>query len=82
MVHGLNLSYRIGIWSALRELTDARERNLRIAESQISVSYDGDISAFNPVRHLTAVVYSIIRYSVEKRPFLIGLPGLIALGVG
>src|SRR3989442_5623884 len=64
-------------------LLSAGERNLRIAESQISVSYDGDTSTFNPVRHLTAVVYSIIRYSVEKRPLLlIGLPGLIALGVG
>ena len=71
----------IGVDSQI--LLSARDKNLRVAECQISVNYEGDTSTFNPIRHFSAVVYAIIKYSVQKRPLLlIGLPGLIVLGIG
>src|SRR2546427_6481590 len=64
-------------------LNSAWKNNLRITESDISVSYEGDTSTFNPLRHLSSVIYGIIRYSIERRPLLlIGVPGLAAIGIG
>ncbi len=64
-------------------ILDARKAGLRIVDRPISVSYRGDTSTLNPVRHLGEVIISIIRYSAEKRPLLlVGLPGLAALGLG
>jgi glycosyltransferase involved in cell wall biosynthesis len=64
-------------------LLDARRKNLRISESDISVKYGRIASTHNPFRHVTDVVVSIVRYAAEERPLLIvGLPGLIVLGVG
>jgi glycosyltransferase involved in cell wall biosynthesis len=64
-------------------LTSAWKNNLRITESDISVSYEGDTSTYNPLRHLSSVIYGIVRYSIERRPLLlIGLPGLAAIGIG
>jgi len=64
-------------------LMSAWKNNLRITESDISVSYEGDTSTFNPLRHFSSVMYGIVRYAIERRPLLlIGLPGLAAVGIG
>jgi len=64
-------------------LTSAWKNNLRITESDISVSYEGDTSTYNPLRHFSSVMYGIARYAIERRPLLlIGLPGLAAVGIG
>lgn len=72
-----------GISADSQILKSALKNKLRIEESNISVSYEGDTSTYNPLRHLTSVIYGVIRYSIERRPLLlIGLPGLAAIGVG
>ncbi len=64
-------------------LMDANRNNLRIIESQVSVTYDKGVHKRNPLRHLTNVILSIVRYTIEEHPLsLLGLPGLVALGVG
>ncbi len=64
-------------------LLDAKKNNLKVSESMISVSYGGETSTHNPIRHLGDVTLSLIRYATEERPLLsLGLPGLAALSIG
>ena len=72
-----------GISADSQILKSALKNKLRIQESNISVSYEGDTSTYNPFRHVSSVIYGVIRYSIERRPLLlIGLPGLAVIGVG
>ena len=64
-------------------LLDARKSKLRITESMVSVTYNGETSTHNPIRHLGDVVLSLVKYAAEERPMLmLGLPGLAVLTVG
>ncbi len=64
-------------------LKEADKNNLRIAESLVSVNYEDGRSKRNPLGHLANVILSTAHYAAEERPLLLlGVPGLIALGVG
>jgi hypothetical protein len=71
----------IGVDSQI--LMDAISKDLRVIETPIVVSYEGDTSTYNPVRHTATVALSVIEYVTQKRPLaILGIPGIALLTVG
>jgi glycosyltransferase involved in cell wall biosynthesis len=64
-------------------LIKASNKELRIAEVPIIVSYEGDTSTHNPVSHGTSVILSTIKFTSIHNPLkFYGIPGIIFLIVG
>ena len=64
-------------------LIKASNKELRIAEVPITVSYEGDTSTHNPVSHGTSVILSTIKFTSIHNPLkFYGIPGIIFLIVG
>ena len=64
-------------------VTAAAAEDLRLAEAPISVSYEGDTSTINPVKHGMSNVNRILVMISERRPMLFfGTGGAILLLVG
>ncbi|MFW6041325.1 MAG: glycosyltransferase family 2 protein [Thermoplasmatota archaeon] len=73
----------IGMGASAEILMEAQRAGLYIEEIPISVSYEGDTSTENPIRHGLGVIGSIIRYTETKHSLLsFGVPGLIAFLLG
>lgn len=61
----------------------AADKGLSIAEVPITVTYGGDTSTLNPVRHGLGVLGKIVVMISERRPlFFFGLLGLVMLAAG
>ncbi len=72
-----------GMGASAEILMEAKDANLDIKEIPISISYEGDTSTENPLKHGLGVVGSIIRYIETKHCLLtFGVPGLIAFLAG
>ena len=64
-------------------LIKASNKELRIAEVPITVSYEGDTSTHNPVSHGTSVILSTIKFTSIHNPLkFYGIPGIIFLIIG
>jgi len=64
-------------------LIDAAQKGLRITEVPTGVTYGGDTSTYNPAKHGTYVLLSILRVAAERSPLLyLGLPGVIFALIG
>jgi hypothetical protein len=64
-------------------VTEAAADNLRLAEVPITVSYEGDTSTLNPVKHGMSNMNRILVMISERRPMLFfGTGGAILLLVG
>ena len=64
-------------------LIKASNKELRIAEVPITVSYEGDTSTHNPVSHGTSVILSTIKFTSIHNPLkFYGIPGIIFLITG
>ncbi|MGM0405338.1 MAG: glycosyltransferase family 2 protein [Thermoplasmatota archaeon] len=73
----------MGMGASAEILMEANDANLKIKEVPISISYEGDTSTENPLKHGLGVIGSIIRYVETKHSLLsFGLPGLIAFLMG
>ncbi len=73
----------MGMGASAEILMEAKDANLNIQEVPISVSYEGDTSSENPIKHGLGVIGSIIRYTETKHSLLsFGVPGLIAFLLG
>ena len=78
----LNLKEK-GMGASAEILLEAKGWNLKIQEIPISVSYEGDTSTENPIRHGLGVIGAIIRYIETKDTLLsFGIPGLTAFLLG
>ena len=64
-------------------LIKAEEKNLRITEVPIKISYEGNTSTHNPVSHGTSVVFTTLKFVAIKHPLTFyGIPGIILFGIG
>lgn len=64
-------------------LMQGRKHNLYFTEVPISVSYDGDTSTQDPVRHGFGVIVSILQYlEVEHALLFFGIPAIVLFAVG
>lgn len=72
-----------GMGASAEILLEAKDFGLRIQEIPISISYKGDTSTENPVKHGLGVIGSIIRYVETKHSLLsFGIPGITAFLLG
>ena len=64
-------------------LLDARGKQLKIVETQVSVKYGSDTSTFNPVRQFGMILMTLVKYASDEHPLsVLGFPGLVVLGFG
>lgn len=74
-----------GMGISIEILLEAQKHGLKVREIAASCRYDRDLkpSTFNPFKHGTSVITSLIRRIVEERPLVyLGMPGILCLTVG
>jgi len=72
-----------GIGVDSQVLIDASEKDLKVVEIPVTVSYECAKSTYNPLSHLSMVIASVIRKIVEGNPiFYLGIPGFISVIAG
>jgi len=64
-------------------LLRAKEKNLRVTEVPVTISYASkDTSTHNPISHGVGVLYSVLQFISLRHPLLFyGVPGIALLGV-
>ncbi|CAD6513876.1 Glycosyltransferase [metagenome] len=64
-------------------LIKASKEKLKIIETPIVVSYEGDTSTHNPVSHGISVILSTMKFTSIERPLTFyGIPGIILFSIG
>jgi glycosyltransferase involved in cell wall biosynthesis len=64
-------------------LIKASKEKLKIVETPIVVSYEGDTSTHNPVSHGVSVILSTMKFTSIERPLTFyGIPGIILFSIG
>ena len=72
-----------GMSVSAETIAEAAEKGLRITESSVFISYNGDGSTLNPVKHGVGVIFRILIMISERRPFVFfGLGGMISVVLG
>ncbi|MEM3063158.1 MAG: glycosyltransferase family 2 protein [Nitrososphaerota archaeon] len=73
--HGMGVSTEL--------LIKAGNKDFRIVEVPITISYNGETSTHNPLSHGVSVILSTMKFiSIEHPLKFYGIPGIILLGVG
>ena len=73
----------VGMGISTEILIKASNKDLRIAEVPITISYEGKTSTHNPVSHGTSVLISTIKFTSIEHPLkFYGIPSIIFLFVG
>ena len=73
----------VGMGISTEILIKASNKDLRITEVPITISYEGETSTHNPVSHGTSVLISTIKFTSIEHPLkFYGIPSIIFLFVG
>ena len=73
----------VGMGISTEILIKASNKDLRITEIPITISYEGETSTHNPVSHGTSVLISTIKFTSIEHPLkFYGIPSIIFLFVG
>lgn len=73
----------VGMGISTEILIKASNKDLRITEVPIVISYEGETSTHNPVSHGTSVIISTLKFTSIHNPLkFYGIPGIIFLIIG
>tara|TARA_Y100000996_G_C22517845_1_gene641168 strand:+ start:197 stop:1090 length:894 start_codon:yes stop_codon:yes gene_type:complete len=82
VINGISPS-ESGMGVSTEILIKASNKNFRIGEVPITVSYEGDTSTHNPVSHGTSVLLSTLKFTSIEHPLkFYGIPAVIFLVIG